>query len=54
MQTAIDIFEACEKTMPATMSGIDKAVSKGIFAKNTAVNKKNSLQVRLNALKASK
>ena len=46
--------EACEKAMPATMSAIDKAVTKGIFAKNTAANKKSGLQVRLNALKASK
>ena len=46
--------EACEKAMPATMAAIDKAVTKGIFAKNTAANKKSGLQLRLNALKASK
>lgn len=47
-------IEAAEKAMPATMSAIDKAVTKGVFAKNTAANKKSGLQVKLNALKAAK
>ena len=36
--------------MPATMAAIDKAVTKGVFAKNTAANKKSGLQKRFNAI----
>ena len=46
--------EEAEKVLPKTVSVIDKAVSKGIFAKNTAANKKSGLVKKLNALKASK
>ena len=46
--------EEAEKALPATVSAIDKAVTKGIFAKNTAANKKSGLVKKLNALKASK
>lgn len=47
-------IEEAETVFSKTMSAIDKAVTKGIFAKNTAANKKSGLQLRLNALKASK
>ena len=46
--------EEAEKVLPQTVSVIDKAVTKGIFTKNTAANKKSGLVKRLNALKASK
>ena len=47
-------LEEAEKVLPQTVSVIDKAVTKGIFTKNTAANKKSGLVKRLNALKASK
>ncbi|MBR6737641.1 MAG: 30S ribosomal protein S20 [Clostridia bacterium] len=43
-----------EAALPATIAAIDKAVTKGIYAKNTAANKKSGLMKRFNALKASK
>ena len=48
-----NIAEA-EAALPATIAAIDKAVTKGIYAKNTAANKKSGLMKRFNALKASK
>ncbi|MBO5889386.1 MAG: 30S ribosomal protein S20 [Clostridia bacterium] len=47
-------IEEAETVFSKTMSAIDKAVTKGIFAKNTAANKKSGLTKKLNALKASK
>ena len=47
-------IEEAEKVLPTTVSVIDKAVTKGIFTKNTAANKKSGLVKKLNALKASK
>ena len=47
-------LEEAEAAIPATMAAIDKAVTKGIYAKNTAANKKSGLMKRFNALKASK
>ena len=47
-------LEEAEKVLPATVSAIDKAVTKGIFTKNTAANKKSGLVKKFNALKASK
>ncbi len=47
-------IEEAEAVFSKTMSAIDKAVTKGIFAKNTAANKKSGLTKKLNALKASK
>ena len=47
-------LEACEKAFPATVAAIDKAAQKGVFAKNTAANKKSGLAKRINALKAAK
>ena len=46
--------EEAEKVLSKTVSVIDKAVTKGIFTKNTAANKKSGLVKKLNALKASK
>ncbi len=46
--------EEAEKVLPATVSAIDKAVTKGIFSKNAAANKKSGLVKKFNALKASK
>lgn len=46
--------EEAEAIFPKTVAIIDKAVSKNIFAKNTAANKKSGLAKKLNALKASK
>ena len=47
-------LEEAEKVLSKTVSVIDKAVTKGIFTKNTAANKKSGLVKRFNALKASK
>ena len=47
-------LEEAEKVLPQTVSVIDKAVTKGIFTKNTAANKKSGLVKKYNALKASK
>lgn len=47
-----DAAEA-EKLLPETVSVIDSAVSKGIFHKNNAANKKSALAKRLNELKAA-
>ena len=47
-------IEEAEAVFAKTMSVIDKAVTKGIFAKNTAANKKSGLAKKLNALKAAK
>ena len=47
-------LEEAEAAIPATMAAIDKAVTKGIYAKNTAANKKSGLMKKFNALKASK
>ena len=47
-------LEEAEKAFPATVAAIDRAVTKNIYTKNTAANKKSGLAKRLNALKASK
>ena len=47
-------IQEAEAALPATMAAIDKAVTKNIYAKNTAANKKSGLMKRFNALKASK
>ena len=47
-------LEEAEKVLSKTISVIDKAVTKGIFTKNTAANKKSGLVKKFNALKASK
>jgi small subunit ribosomal protein S20 len=47
-------LEEAEKVLSKTISVIDKAVTKGIFTKNTAANKKSGLVKKYNALKASK
>lgn len=47
-------LEEAIAALPATVAAIDKAVTKGIYTKNTAANKKSGLMKRLNALKASK
>lgn len=62
MKTAIKKFNAAieagdaaaaEKLLPATVSVIDSAASKGVIHKNNAANKKSSLAKSLNALKAA-
>ncbi len=47
-------IEEAEAVFSTTMSVIDRAVTKGIYAKNTAANKKSGLAKKLNALKAAK
>lgn len=47
-------IEEAEAVFNKTMSVIDKAVTKNIFTKNTAANKKSGLTKKFNALKASK
>lgn len=47
-------LQEAEVALPATMAAIDKAVTKNVYAKNTAANKKSGLMKRFNALKASK
>ena len=44
-------YEEAVKLFPATASVIDSAVSKGVYHKNTAANKKSGLQKRINAMK---
>lgn len=47
-------LEEATAALPATVAAIDKAVTKGVYAKNTAANKKSGLMKKYNALKASK
>lgn len=53
---AIDTLnlEEADKLLPATMSTIDKAVSKGVIHKNQAANKKSALSKRLSDVKSGK
>lgn len=44
-------YEEAVKLYPETASIIDASVSKGIYHKNTAANKKSGLQKKINALK---
>ena len=44
-------YEEAVKLYPETAAIIDASVSKGIYHKNTAANKKSGLQKRINALK---
>ena len=44
-------YEEAVKLFPVTASVIDSAVSKGVYHKNTAANKKSGLQKRINAMK---
>ena len=44
-------YEEAVKLYPATASLIDASVSKGVYHKNTAANKKSGLAKRINALK---
>ncbi|MGH9510846.1 MAG: 30S ribosomal protein S20 [Terriglobales bacterium] len=43
--------QSAEETFRATVSGLDKAVQKGVIHKNTASRYKSRLAARLNALK---
>lgn len=45
-------YEDAMKLYPETASVIDSSVSKGVYHKNTAANKKSGLRKRINALKA--
>ena len=45
-------YDEAIKLYPETASIIDSSVSKGIYHKNTAANKKSGLIKRINALKA--
>ena len=45
-------YEEAMKLSPETASVIDSSVSKGVYHKNTAANKKSGLRKRINALKA--
>ncbi|MBO6263081.1 MAG: 30S ribosomal protein S20 [Clostridia bacterium] len=45
-------YDEAVKLYPETASIIDSAVSKGIYHRNTAANKKSGLAKRINALKA--
>ena len=47
-------LQEAEAALPATMAAIDKAVTKNVYAKNTAANKKSGLMKKFTALKASK
>ena len=47
-------YEEAIKLLPQTFSILDKAVTKGIMAKNTAANKKSKINNKINALKVSK
>lgn len=53
---AIDTLrlEDAEKMLPAIMSVIDEAASKGVIHKNTAANKKSRLSARLSGVKSGK
>ena len=44
-------YEEASKLYPVTVSIIDASVSKGIYHKNTAANKKSGLAKKINALK---
>lgn len=44
-------YEEAVKLFPETASLIDSSVSKGVYHKNTAANKKSGLAKRINALK---
>ena len=44
-------YEEAVKLYPETASVIDSAVTKGIYHKNTAANKKSGLAKKINALK---
>ena len=45
-------YDEAIKLYPETASIIDSSVSKGVYHKNTAANKKSGLIKRINALKA--
>ncbi len=45
-------YEEAVKLYPETAAAIDKSVSKGVYHRNTAANKKSGLMKRINALKA--
>ena len=47
-----EVKSAIKKLYPETASIIDSSVSKGVYHRNTAANKKSGLQKRINALKA--
>ena len=44
-------YEEAVKLFPETASLIDSSVSKGVYHKNTAANKKSGLAKKINALK---
>ena len=44
-------YEEAVKLFPETASIIDASVSKGVYHRNTAANKKSGLAKRINALK---
>ena len=44
-------YEEAVKLFPETASIIDASVSKGVYHKNTAANKKSGLAKKINALK---
>jgi ribosomal protein S20 len=56
INNAIDTnkIEEAEQLLPATMSAIDSAVTKGIMHKNTAANKKSAIAKRISDIKSGK
>ena len=54
MNAAIEAgnYDEAYALLPATMSVIDSAVSKGLIHKNNAANKKYAISKKVNALKA--
>lgn len=56
LNAAIDAGDvaAAEANYKVVCSILDKAVSKGLYHKNNAANKKSGFAVRINALKAAK
>ena len=54
MNAAIEAgnYDEANALLPATMSVIDSAVSKGLIHKNNAANKKSAISKKVNALKA--
>ena len=46
-------YEEAVKLLPKTFSILDKAVTKGILAKNAAANKKSRINNKINALKVA-
>ena len=46
-------YEEAMKLLPQTFSILDKAVTKGILAKNAAANKKSKITNKINALKVA-